>query len=113
MAGDFKKLLRSRTARIFLLCLVALLLLLAVRQVFFPKEDGQTELEARLCAILADVEGVKGARAMITEENGAPVSAVVVFEGADSILARMRVLDITAAALGIDKRNVQVYPAEK
>lgn len=119
MAGNgVRKLLKSRTARIILLCLAALVLLLAVWKIFFRDSATatalkQTELEARLCAILTEVEGVSGATAFITEENGVPVGAVIVFEGNDGILTRMRVLEITAHALGIEKSRVQVYPANQ
>lgn len=116
MAEGLKKLLRSRTTRIFLLCLAALLLLLAVWKVFFqtsPSSYTPTEREARLCELLSGVEGIGNTTAMITEEDGVPVSAVVIFEGADSILTRMRVIDITAAALNLDRTKVQIYPAAK
>lgn len=116
MAGDgLKNFLKSKTARILLLCLAALLLLFAVWKVFFGASASYlpTEREARLCLLLSDVEGVGNAKAMVTEENGIPVSAVVLFEGADSVLTRIRVLEITAAALHIDRKYVQVYPAEK
>ena len=117
MAGAIK-VLKSRNTRILLLCLAALLLLLAVWKVFFGASSASssyepTEREARLCRLLSEVEGIENATAMITEENGVPVSAIVVFEGADSILSRMRVMEITAAALNISKKNVQVYPANQ
>ena len=109
--------LKSKTAKILLLCLFALLLLLAVWRVFFKDSGSEgyqaTEREKRLCLLLAEVEGVGNAKAMISEDDGVPVSAIVIFDGADSILTRMRVLDITATALNIDKKNVQVYPANK
>ena len=111
-----KDFLKSKTAKILLLCLLALLLLLAVWKVFFGAQNADeyraTEREQRLCQLLSEVEGIGNAKAMISEEDGVPVSAIIVFEGADSILTRMRVLDITAAALNIDKKNVQVYPAK-
>ena len=110
-----KNFLKSKTAKILLLCLLALLLLLAVWKVFFgttTEEYHSTEREQRLCQLLSQVEGIGNAKAMISEEGGVPVSAIVVFEGADSILTRMRVMDITATALNIDKKNVQVYPAK-
>lgn len=119
MAGDgVRKFLKSRFARILLLCLAALLLLLAVWKVFFDVRSGSsvyqpTEREARLCRLLEGVEGIGNVTAMITEENGVPVCAIVVFDGAESILTRMRVLDITAAALGIEKKNIQIYPANQ
>ena len=121
MAGErIAKFLKNKTARTVLILLGALLLLLLVWLVFFPSDEKDatvsstyqpTEREARLCKLLSDVEGIKNATAMITEENGVPVSAIVVFEGADSILSRMRVLDITATALNIERKYVQVYPA--
>lgn len=118
MAGEsVKKFLKSKTARICLLCLAALLLLFAVWKVFFHEAKDSassynpTEREARLCMLLSGVEGVGNATAMITEEDGIPTGAIVIFEGADSILTRIRVLEITAKALNIEKKQVQVYPA--
>lgn len=119
MGGDrIKKLLKSRSARIILLCLAALLLLLAVWKVFFDMGSASssyqpTEREARLCQLLSGVEGIESATAMITEKDGIPVSAIVIFDGADSILTRIRVIDITAGALGIERKNVQIYPANQ
>lgn len=93
----------------------ALLLLLVAWTAFGKKSGGYepTELEARLSRILSEVEGVKNATAMVAEEDGRAVSAVIVFEGADSILTRSRVLDAASALLRLDKKYVQVYPAER
>lgn len=118
MARDgIKNFLRNRTVRIILLSLVALALLLAVWKVFFREGPSSsyepTERELRLCRLLEGVEGIENAMAMITEEEGKPVGAIVIFDGADSILTRMRVLEITAQALNIEKKNVQVYPANQ
>lgn len=114
--GDVKKFLGSKTTRIVLLCLAALLLLFAIYKVFFRESDKAdyrpTERESRLCRLLSEVEGVGNAEAYITEEEGVPVGAVVVFEGADSILTRMRVMEITARILNIGKNDVQVYPSK-
>lgn len=121
MAGEIGKLLNSKTAKTALLAVAAVLLLAAVWLVFFGggKEKTAesayvpTEREARLCRLLEEVEGVGSVTAMISEEDGVPISAIVVFGGADSILSRMRVLDITAKALNLKKSCIQVYPAEK
>ena len=48
---------------------------------------------------------------MIGEENGEAVSAIVVFDGKDEFLTRIRVIEVAANALGIDPNRVQVYPA--
>lgn len=114
---NIKKLFGGRTARIILVCVAALVLLLAVWKVFFGgKTENEsyrpTEQEERLCLILSRIEGVKGATVMISENGGAAVGAVIVFEGADSILTRMRVLEVTSNALNIGKEYILVYPAE-
>lgn len=113
-----KTFLRSGKVRIALLGIGAILLLIMVWRVFFSTESVSaayvpTERESRLSHLLEEVEGVKNAVVMITEENGAAISAIIIFEGADSILTRMRVLEIASAALSIEKSKVQVYPAEK
>ncbi len=109
-----KDFLKSKTAKILLLCLFALLLLLAVWRVFVVGESSDypsTEEEKKLCRLLNEVEGITDARAMITQKDGETVGVIIVFEGADSILTRSRVLDIASAALNIERKNVQVYPA--
>lgn len=121
MAGGSAKFLKSKPAKTALLLGACLLLLLLVYLVFFSGEKKTgveagytpTEREARLARLLEEVEGVGSVTAMITEQGGEAVGAIVVFCGADSILTRMRVLDITAAALHCSKQNVQVYPAVK
>lgn len=108
-----KQLFHSQAAKAVALVLAAALLLFAVGFVFSDgkKEEGGTELESRLVRILSGVEGIKSAKAMIAEEDGRAVSAVVLFEGTDSAVTRSRVLDITASLLRIERSNVRVYPA--
>ena len=100
-----------------LICLVALVLLLAVWKVFFPSESktastSATEQEYRLSLILSQIEGVKEVSVMIGEEAGGATSAIVVFSGADGLLTRMRLVEATAAALNIERANVHVYPKQ-
>lgn len=114
----FKKLFANKTARIILICLVALVLLLAVWKVFFPSQStaassqGATEQESRLAVILSQIEGVKDVSVMIGEDDGGAVSAIVVFSGADGLLTRMRLVEATAAALNIERACVLVYPKQ-
>lgn len=112
-----KAICKSKTARLLLLCLAALALLFAVWKVFFNESGSSayvpTEREARLCTLLSGLKGVEDAKVMITEEDGIPTAAVVVFSGEDGILTRSRVIGIVSAALGIAGNKVQVYPAEK
>ena len=59
--------------------------------------------------MLERVEGIEDASVMIVEEDGRAVSAIVVYSGEDSILSRMRILEIASSALGLPKEKVQVY----
>lgn len=109
-----KNLLSDKTVRAILLALLALVLLFAVWKVFFSgaaetSSVSHTDQELRLSAVLGQIEGVGDVEVMITTSDGVPVSAIVIFQGADSILARMRVIDVTSAALGIGRGNVLVY----
>lgn len=109
--GRIKELLQNRTVRAVLIAAVALLLLLAVWLAFGNRASAYkpTETETRLARLLTEIEGVEAATAMIAEEDGRAVSAIVLFEGKDSILVRSRILDITAAMLRLDKKEVQIY----
>ncbi|MDE6411814.1 MAG: hypothetical protein K2L02_04680 [Clostridia bacterium] len=115
---SIKNFFNNKTARTVLILLIALLLVFAVYRVFFKSEEKPsnayeaTELEERLSKILSKIDGVGDTSVMVSEEEGKAVSAVIVFRGADSILTRMRVIDAASGALGIDRANVLVYPAE-
>ncbi len=114
---NVKELLKNKTVRIILIGGAALLLLLAVWLVFFrqdsPSGYSATEQEKRLSVLLGEIEGVKSATVMITEKEGAPVSAVVIFEGDDGILVRTRLMEVAASALALKTRDILVYPANK
>lgn len=107
------KFLSDKTVRAIALAVVALLLLFAVWRVFFGGETSaslsHTEEELRLSALLGQIDGVGEAEVMITSEDGKAVSAIVVCHGADSILTRIRVIDVTVTALGVERGNVLVY----
>ena len=109
---DWKKVLENRTVRIVLFCVLALLLLAAIWRVFFAGESAagsydETEKEARISAMLERVDGIEDASVMIVEEDGRAVSAIVVYSGEDSILSRMRILEIASSALGLPKEKVR------
>ena len=48
---------------------------------------------------------------MVSEKDGVPVSAIIVFDGADGFLTRMRVIEAAANALNIPPTDVLVYPS--
>ncbi len=110
-----KELFKNKTVRLIALGVSALLLLLLVYFVFFRQESPTlytaTEQEKRLAILLGEIEGVRSATVMITEKEGNPVSAVVVFEGEDGILTRTRLMEVAASALSLKTKDILVYPA--
>ncbi len=115
--AKLKEVLKKRAVRIILLLVCALLLLLAAYKVFAGGEKRQTryvptEREERLLILLTGIEGVKDAKVMITEEDGVAVAAIIVFEGEDGFLTRVRLIDVAAAALNIERSSVIVFAAE-
>lgn len=118
MKDALRKLFKNRTARILAVAAAALLLLLLCRAVFGAAKEqdasvAQTAAEARLSAILSQIDGAGTVRAAIAEEGGKPVSAVVFFYGPDGVLIRLRLTQAAAAALNIAENRVLVCPAEK
>lgn len=111
---DIKKLWENKAVRVCILAFAALLLLFLVWKVFFASSSSaavfeQTEREIRLIQLLKEIDGIDDAHVLITESEGAVVSAVIVYEGKDEILVRMRILDIASSALNLGKQYVQVY----
>ncbi|MGN0822255.1 MAG: hypothetical protein ACI4NG_00625 [Candidatus Gallimonas sp.] len=114
MKGKLAAIFRNPTIRAVAIGALALLLLFAVQFAFFGKSETQsyapTEEETRLCALLEKIEGVKEVTVMVSRTE--TVGAVVIFGGEDSLLTRLRILEATATALGADRKNVKIYPAE-
>lgn len=119
MKEALKKLWENKTARILLIALIALALLLGCWFVFGKTEVAPTGTyaptaqEERIGALLSEIDGVERVAVMVTEENGVPVSAVVVFDGEDGILVRLRITQITANALNLADNRIYVYPSDK
>ncbi len=110
-----KNLFENKTVRVIAILILALLLLLVVFRVFAVQDSGgytPTEREQRLIRLIETLDEVSDATVMITEEEGAPVGAVVIFRGEDGILTRMHILEIAAGALNIPQKAVLVYPAD-
>ena len=114
---NLKAFFQNKTVRILLVALAALLLLLAVWKVFFSTETKKpsayqpTAQEERLEQLLSQIEGVRNATVMISVADDETVGAVVVFEGADSILTRIRVIEVASNALNLSKERILVYPS--
>ena len=118
MKEAFRRLWANKTAKILLVAGAALVLLLVSWLVFGREETRatsgfvQTEQEERLAAILSEVEDAGNVSVMITQEGGVPVSAIVMFDGSDGILVRLRLTQITARALDIAENRVLVCPSD-
>ena len=118
MKEAFRRLWANKTAKILLVAGAALVLLLVSWLVFGREETKatsgfvQTEQEERLAAILSEVEDAGNVSVMITQEGGVPVSAIVMFDGSDGILVRLRLTQITARALDIAENRVLVCPSD-
>ncbi len=65
--------------------------------------------EMRLSNVLESIEKAGEVKTIITEKDGKIVGVVVVAEGADDIGVRIKLIDATATALGIDKSIINVY----
>ena len=76
------------------------------------RQDKQQTVAARLSAILSQIDGAGTVNAVITEEEGVPVSAVIFFDGADGILTRLRLTQAAAASLNIAENRVLVCPSD-
>ena len=103
----------NKTVRIVLLCVAALLLLFAVWKVFFAadvdKTNGYaaTEEEARLSTLLEKIDGVGEATVMVNRSDDG-TKVVVVFDGTDGILTRLRITEVVSSAMNIPASSVLV-----
>ena len=68
-----------------------------------------TEEETRLASILSEIEGAGQVSAMITKSGEEVVGVIVIASGAKDITVRLRLVDATATALGVNKNIVSVY----
>ena len=116
--SKIKDIFGNKTVRLVLICLLALVLLLVSYRVFAVGESKKTgsgyvptAQEARLVELLKQIDGIENATVMITEENGETAGVIVIFNGNDGLLIRMRILEITSAALHIAKSDILIYPS--
>ncbi len=72
-------------------------------------QTSATATEQRLAQILSSIEGAGQVEAMITEQDGEIVGVLVIAKGANDISVRLRLLEATASALGVDRQIVNVY----
>ncbi len=115
-----KFLKEKRFRDVLLIGAIGLLLLIAAYFVFTENRAAETDTvgntyemtltESRLCSVLSRIEGVGKLEVYVSEdETGNPQSAIIVFEGADSLSVRMDVMRAAAGALGISQNDVLIY----
>ena len=118
MKGALRKLWSNRTARCLLLAGIALILLLICALVFKEPSDASfasamTEEESRLSELLSHVEDAGRVRVYLTKDGGDTVGAVVLFDGEDGILVRLRLTQMAARALSLSEKEILVCPADR
>ena len=115
-AERLKRLYENKTVRVIAVLVLALILLLVVFRVFAAEDKtggyAPTERETRLIRLIETLDDVTEATVMVTEREGTPVGAVVIFRGEDGLVTRMPILEIAAGAVNIPKSSVLGYPAE-
>ena len=110
-----EKRMNKKKKEILILGVVALLLIVAVWQVFFkePTQEASisilSENERKISRILKEIEGVCEASVMICETEEGVQSVVVVCEGAKNLRVVMDVREAVAAALGTEEKSIKVY----
>lgn len=118
MKEKLKTFFSNKTVRIVCILVAALALILIAWSVFGrgEKTSGkytQTEREERLSLLLSEISGAGTVRVMISEEEGTPIGAVVVFDGDDAILTRLQLTQVAANVLNIAENCVLVYPSAR
>ncbi|MBO4554631.1 MAG: hypothetical protein J5713_02505 [Clostridia bacterium] len=68
-----------------------------------------TDEELRLSNVLSSIDGAGDVSVMISKVGDSIVGVIVIAEGAKDISVRLRLLDATSTALGVDKSVVNVY----
>ncbi len=89
---------------------IAALILLALTWAVFSEETiALTEEEQRISSILCMLDGIEEARVFISSEADVR-TAVVIYSGNDGILLRSDILNLVSDTLGIEKKNISLYP---
>lgn len=108
-----KRIKGIKNLQIILLIFIIAVALVIYSSVTASKENRQSvtasEEEEKLASILSSVDGAGTVEIMITKSNGEIAGVLVVADGAVNPLVRLRLVDATAGALGVDKSVVSVF----
>ena len=106
---------KERIKEIMLVCSLALVLMLAVGQVFGDKNTKSSDKieydakELKIARLLESMEGVGETEVMIYEGEDAVESVVVLCEGAENLQVIISIREAVAAALGTEEKKIKVY----
>ncbi|MDE6302983.1 MAG: hypothetical protein K2M36_05300 [Clostridia bacterium] len=118
VGGLVKKLKGIKNIQIIAVIFIIAVALIIYSTVMTSKQKGNatasvstvmTSDEQRLSSILSNIDGAGRVEAMITMQDGRQIGVLVIADGADSITVRLRLIDATATALGVDKSIVNVF----
>lgn len=114
--GVFEKIKGIKNIKIIVLIFIIAIALIIYSNVATTKQSEQTfqnDEEARLSSILSSVEGAGEVETMITKSSGQVVGVLVIADGANNPLVRLRLLQATSSALGVDSEIVSVLSRTK
>lgn len=114
--GIFEKIKGIKNIKIIVLIFIIAIALIIYSNVATTKSSTQTfqnDEETRLSSILSSVEGAGEVETMITKSSGQVVGVLVIADGANNPLVRLRLLQAASSALGVDSEIVSVMSRTK
>lgn len=114
--GVFEKIKGIKNIKIIVLIFIIAIALIIYSNVATTKQSAQTfqnDEETRLSSILSSVEGAGEVETMITKSSGQVVGVLVIADGANNPLVRLRLLQASSSALGVDSEIVSVMSRTK
>ncbi|HAT83418.1 MAG TPA: hypothetical protein DEF02_05100 [Clostridiales bacterium] len=114
--GVFEKIKGIKNIKIIVLIFIIAIALIIYSNVATTKQSAQTfqnDEETRLSSILSSVEGAGEVETMITKSSGQVVGVLVIADGANNPLVRLRLLQAASSALGVDSEIVSVMSRTK
>lgn len=114
--GVFEKIKGIKNIKIIVLIFIIAIALIIYSNVATTKHSAQTfqnDEETRLSSILSSVEGAGEVETMITKSSGQVVGVLIIADGANNPLVRLRLLQAASSALGVDSEIVSVMSRTK
>lgn len=110
LSNFVKKVKEIKNIKIIILVFIIALALIIYSSVTTSQESVtlMSEEESKLASILSSVSGAGDVEVMISRESSQVVGVLVLASGADNPLVRMRLVEATSTALGIDYTLVRV-----